>query len=73
MQHSNEIYMEAGGKDDGVVGFVRVKKEGSPYQNELSEIDEDYLYPGKENPIIMKNYFTIKLGCKFDLVWYVYN
>ena len=73
MQHSNEIYMEAGGKDEGVVGFVRVKKEGSPYQNELSEIDEDYLYPGKENPIIMKNYFTIKLGCKFDLVWYVYN
>ena len=73
MKHSNEIYMEAGGKDEGVVGFVRVKKEGSPYQNELSEIDEDYLYPGKENPIIMKNYFTIKLGCKFDLVWYVIN
>ena len=46
-----------------------VHRNGSPKENKLLEIDEDYLYPGNENPIIMVNYFTTKLGCKFDLKW----
>ena len=43
-----------------------------PKQNELSEMDEDYMYPGTENPIEMVNYIVVKLGCKFDLTWYFY-
>ena len=54
-----------------IIGNVVVHQKGSPQQNELSEIDEDYLYPGNENPISMENYFVKKLGCKMDLKWYV--
>ena len=35
----------------------------------VSEIDEDYLYPGKDNHITLENYLHIKLGCEFDLKW----
>ena len=68
--HSTNIYMEAGQKSEGIFGSVFIIREGSPQQNDLSEIDEDYLYPGRENPISMINYFVIKLGCKIDLNWY---
>ena len=65
------FYMKAGQMSDGIIGNVVVHQKGSPQQNELSEIDEDYLYPGNENPISMENYFVKKLGCKMDLKWYV--
>ena len=58
---------------DGIIGRVRIHPDGSSQHNELSEIDKDYLYPGNENPVSMVNYFEIKLGCKFDLKWYVPN
>ena len=48
-------------KADAIMEFAK--------ENDLMEIDEDYLYPGNENLIIMSNYFIIKLGCTFDLKW----
>ena len=69
---SNNIYMKAGQEADGIFGEVSVHKEGSSNINDFSEIDEDYLYQGMENPLRMKNYIIIKLGCKFDLRWYVF-
>ena len=62
--HSLQVYVEAGQKS-----LVMIHRNGSPKENELMEINEDYLYPGNENPISMINYFTMKLGCKFDLKW----
>ena len=69
--HSNEIYIKAGEQKEGIDGTVRVHREGLPQLNELTEINEDYLYPGNDNPISMVNYHVIKLGCKFDLRMYV--
>ena len=66
--HSNQIRIGAGEKIKSVSdGTVRVHRQGLPQTNELFEIDEDYLYPGNENPISMVNYFLIRLGCKFNL------
>ena len=62
--HSFQVYVEAGQKS-----LVMIHRNGSPKENELSEIDEDYLYHGNENPIQMSNFFEIKLGCKFHLMW----
>ena len=59
---SNNIVLEAGQKREGTYGIVRIHRNGSPHQNELSEIDEDYLYHGTETEMI--NYLVIKLGCK---------
>ena len=69
IKDSNIVYVEAGQKIQEGIGSVRIHRNGSPKENELSEIDEDYLYPGDENSIIMVNFFIIKLGCKFDLKW----
>ena len=69
--HSNQYHIRAGEHKEGADGTVRVHQEGSPQQNDLLELDEDYLYPGVENPISMSNYFVVKLGCKFDLLWYI--
>ena len=69
IKDSNIVYVEAGQKIQEGIGSVRIHRNGSPKENELSEIDEDYLYPGHENSIIMVNFFIIKLGCKFDLKW----
>ena len=69
--NSTMVYMKAGYEGDGTFGVVSVHKEGSSAINEFSEIDEDYLYLGMENPLGMRNYFIVKLGCKFDLRWYV--
>ena len=66
---STNIYVKAGQNSQEVDGYVEIHRNGSPKENELIEIDEDYLYPGNENPIIMVNYITLKLGCKFDLKW----
>ena len=69
IMQSTNIYIEAGQNSQEVDGYVEIHRNGSPKENELLEIDEDYLYPGNENPIIAVNYITIKLGCKFDLKW----
>ena len=67
--YSHQVEVEAGQKTKDSKGYVLVRRNGYPKENPLSEMDEDYLYPGNENPIIMRNYATYKLGCKFDLIW----
>ena len=71
--NSYNDYVEAGqninNPSRGLVGSVYIHRDGSPQYNELSELNEDYLYPGQENPISMINYITIKLRCKIDLKW----
>ena len=73
LMNSYNDYVEAGqninNPSRGLVGSVYINREGSPQLNELSEIDEDYLYPGEKNPITMHNDITIKLRCKIDLEW----
>ena len=72
LMNSYNDYVEAGQKSPpsrGLVGSVYIHPEGSPQLNELSELDEDYLYPGHKNPISMINYIAIKLRCKIDLRW----
>ena len=70
IENSKNTYMKAQQyTDKDIYVVVRISHNGSPKQNELSEIDEDFLYPGNENSINMINYFQIKLGCKFDLKW----
>ena len=73
IMNSYNDYVEAGqninNPSRGLVGSVYIHREGSPQYNELSELDEDYLYPGHENPISMINDITIKLRCKIDLKW----
>ena len=67
--NSNNIYLKAKQENKDIYVIVRINRNGSPKQNELSEIDEEFLYPGNENSINLINYFQIKLGCKFDLKW----
>ena len=66
---SKNIYMKAQQGDKDIYVVVRINRNGLPKQNELSEIDEEFLYPGNENSINMINYFHTKLGCTFDLKW----
>ena len=77
LMNSYNDYVEAGMKSNypgkGHFGNVEIYREGSPKSNELSEVDEDYLYPGNENSISMINEIAIKLGCKIDLKWYTYT
>ena len=71
--NSYNDYVEAGqninNPSRGLVGSVFIHQSGSPQVNELSELDEDYLYPGHKTPISMINDITIKLRCKIDLKW----
>ena len=67
--NSKNFYMKAGQESESAFGSALIHRKGLPYQNELTEIDEDYLYPGNENPIKMVNDFVVKLSCKFDLEW----
>ena len=69
IMNSNNIYLKAKQENKDIYVIVRINRNGSPKQNELSEIDEEFLYPGNENSINLINYFQIKLGCKFDLKW----
>ena len=69
ISQSSNAYIEAGQNSQESSGTVTIQRSGSPKENALSEVDEDYLYPGNENPIIMSNFFRIKLDCKFDLKW----
>ena len=67
-KHSKGTYIKAGGD-----GTVWVKRNGSKQLNQLSELDEDYLYSGNENPIIMVSKVHVKLDCAFDLTMYPFD
>ena len=54
-------------------GNVWVNRKGSKQLNKLSELDEDYLYPGDENPIFMFSKMFVKLYCAFDLTMYPFD
>ena len=47
--------------------------EGIPKTNDLEEIDEDYLFPGEENGMILETYVAVWLDCKFDLLMYPFD
>ena len=40
-------------------GTVRIVRNGKPQANPLNELDEDYLYQGNENAIMMTNYVDL--------------
>ena len=50
-------------------GYVDVNGHGNrkPQKNNVEELNEDYVYPGKDNAIRMKNYIFVMLDCEFDL------
>ena len=54
-------------------GTVRILRQGNYQHNPLKELDEDYLYPGKENALLMTNHMVVKLGCKFFLEMYPFD
>ena len=54
-------------------GSVRILRHGYPRQNPLLELDEDYLYPGKENALLMTNHMVVRLGCKFSLEMFPFD
>ena len=53
--------------------YVNVHRNGMPQLNSLTNINEDYIYPGNENPISMVDYYIVKLGCKFNLEKYPFD
>ena len=53
--------------------IIKIERLSNPQGNPLEEIDEDYIYPGKENRIIMINYITVILQCKFNLTLYPFD
>ena len=53
--------------------YMNVHRDGMPQLNSLTNINEDYLYPGNENPISMVDYYVVKLGCKFNLEKYPFD
>ena len=54
-------------------GTIRILMQGKPQSNPLKEVDEDYLYSGKENALLMTNYMVVKLACKFFLHRYPFD
>ena len=61
-------HIKAGGDET-----VWINRKGSRQLNDLSELDEDYLYPGYENPIIMVSKMLVELDCAFDLTMYPFD
>ena len=54
-------------------GTVRILRNGHPQNNPLEELDEDYLYPGNENAVMMTNYMVVTLGCIINLHMYPFD
>ena len=54
-------------------GSVMILRHGNPQHNPPKELDEDYLYSGKENAILMTNHMVVKLGCKFSLEMFPFD
>ena len=77
---SNGIgFVEAGQNTVGqsekfiATGYVGIERKGIPRSNDLKEIDEDQIFEGIENPLLMKNYITANLDCTFDLRMYPFD
>lgn len=75
---SNEIgVVEAGDQvPTGVFtekGTVTILRNGDHQNNALVELDEDYLYPGNENALLMTNHLVVRLGCRFELQLYPFD
>ena len=62
--------IKAGQGDDWSIAVVR---QGLPKLNPVYEIDEDYLYPGKENVFWLSVATQVKLHCDFDLAMYPFD
>ena len=54
-------------------GYVDIIRKGKSQKNALEELDEDYVYPGAENPIRMENWMFVVLDCKFHLEMYPFD
>ena len=54
-------------------GYVDIIRKGKSQKNALEELDEDYVYPGAENPIRMENWMFVILDCKFHLEMYPFD
>ena len=50
-----------------------VRKSATPIPNSVDEIHEDYLYSGKENPLVMSRFYTVTLRCAFNLTSYPFD
>ena len=50
-----------------------VKKLGPHRQNDISEIHEDYLYEGSQNPLVLSRSYTVTLTCGFELQLYPFD
>ena len=72
-------YVIAGQRHDDDVkdftgkGYVVIDRTGNSQINTLEELDEDYVYPGNENPLIMENWIYVVLDCKFELKMYPFD
>ena len=54
-------------------GTVTLMRNVHPINNPLTEINEDYLYPGNDTAIVMTNFMVVRLGCKFYLKMYPFD
>ena len=50
-----------------------VRRLGKSKPNDLTEIHEDSIYSGSENPLILSRYYTVKLNCLFELKYYPFD
>ena len=67
-QRNNMAKLEFSGR-----GYVDIIRKGKRQKNNLDELDEDYVYPGDENPIRMENWMFVVLDCKFHLEMYPFD
>ena len=59
-------------KVDSETSF-HIKKLGPHRQNDISEIHEDYLYEGRQNPLVLSRSYTVTLTCRFELQLYPFD
>ena len=52
---------------------LTVIKNGTASRESQSEILENFLYPGSENPFVLARYYTLTLHCAFDLKYYPFD
>ena len=50
-----------------------VKRHGKHGNNPVTEIHEDYIYKGSENPMVLARYYTVTLTCGFELELYPFD
>ena len=59
-------------KVDSETSF-HIKKHGLYRHNKITEIHEDYIYDGIENPLVLSRYYTVALTCGFELKLYPFD